>query len=150
MEISARWKSMSYLGIEVKRILEKNGLKQIDITRRSKTSVASVSRIINGGQPGNQESLDEIIDAIAKTRQDRLDLIIAGIKDFYQGKHKDLIEPMLTSAASESPPLFVDVRLEPTARLALNTLLQLMPCNPAIGHLLVNLQKAIALGSIRK
>lgn len=135
---------MSYLGTEVQRILEKNGLRQIDITKRTQATVASVSRVVNGQTEGvSYDILDKIIDGATKTKQDKIDIIIARFRDSYQGKYKDLVEPMLISEASPSQPLFGDYRLEPHARSAVEYLLKKMPSNPEIGHLLVNLQKAI-------
>src|SRR5690242_9891303 len=94
---------MSHLSGELAAVAKKNGIKQIDISRRTDLSVAHVSRIFNGEQVTvTEEDLSKFLAAVAKSPEDRARIIKARMLDVYTGPDADLVEIRLRTKAKDT------------------------------------------------
>lgn len=133
---------MSSLSNELATLLEKNGLRQIDFTTRAGLHVSTVSRIFTGVtiNPADKD-FDKIIGLLAKTPQERAQLVRARIRDAYQGKYASLVKVIL-NVGGKSPTKSdwqSEISVAPQIQEAMKYLCNLIPGNPEVGKSIVQL-----------
>lgn len=135
---------MSYLSNELTAVSKKNGVRQIEITRRTGLTVGHVSRIFNGVQEFITDSdLDKIIGVIAKTPADRAKIVRARLRDAYKGRYSGLVK--IVGAPKGNGMDMSGVTLDPDITKAFEFLYGLVPKNPHVGDSILQLARMMGL-----
>lgn len=135
--------NMSNVSGELKTMLRKNGLRQIDFTKRAGMHVSTVSRIFSGTTINPEDDdLDTIIGLIAKQPAEQAKIVKARMGDAYNGKYRHLVKVILTTGGGgKSAGVTSDVSIDPEVMDSFNYLCRLVPKNPAVGRAIVQLAK---------
>lgn len=132
---------MSSLSNELATLLKKNGMRQIDFTKRAGMHVSTVSRIFTGVTLNpDDKDLDTIIGLLAKTPRERAELVRARIRDAYKGKHASLVKVILNADGKGPKSDWQDeISVAPQVQEAIRYLCTLVPGNPEVGKSIIQL-----------
>lgn len=134
---------MSFLSNELAATADKNGIKQIEITKRTGLTVGHVSRIFNGVQVFVTDSdLDKIISIIARSDPERTKIVRARLLDAYRGRYSKLVR---ISGAPKGEELILPASLDPDVKEAFEYLASLVPGNPHVGDSILQLARMMGL-----
>lgn len=138
---------MSYLSNELAAIAQKNGIRQKHVRAATGFSVAHISRIFTGSQDYvTSKDLKKIIDAVARTPQERARLIRARMRDVYTEEDADLVK--ITIKGGAPPPDRLpshEIAVDPAIKAAFEFLYRLAPANPAIGQSMTGFARAMGM-----
>lgn len=128
---------MSYLSDELRAVSQKNGWRQIDVTKKTDLGVAHISRIFSGRQTYvTPEDLKLIVSAIAKTSAERARIYRARMWDSVPEEAGTLVRVDLRTGGNPER-VNLGVAADPDVKKAVEFLYQLAPKNPAVGRSLV-------------
>jgi transcriptional regulator with XRE-family HTH domain len=89
---------MSYFSTALKRLTEKNGLKQADIVRESGLTRSHVSRLFTGGQKMVYDAdVSAILRVFRRNPRDQAELVAARCMDVRTGPGSELVEIAIRS-----------------------------------------------------
>ena len=133
---------MSYFGIALNRLSERNGFKQADIARESGLSRSHVSRLFNADQKALYDSdMAAILRVFQKDPRDQAELIAARCMDVRIGPGAELVEITIKGRAKTSGPTsaneFENVDLSHETERAFAWLRSQCPVNPDLEKHLV-------------
>lgn len=146
--------AMSYLSGELQTVLKKYGLKQRDVsakhekvTNKKNLGVSKLSRICSGTQTEiTSRDLDDLIDAITKSDEERGKLLRARVRDAYDGKYSGLLKIAIKGGASPAARYTPsDTSIDPDVNAAFAYLYGLVPTNPQVAELVVLLARSMGM-----
>lgn len=145
---------MSHLSNELQGILKKHGLKQRDVrakheklTKKRNLGVSKLSRLISGSQVEVlSEDLDDLIDTITRSDDERGKLLRARLRDAYDGKYSGLLKIAIKGGASPAERYTPsDTSIAPDVNAAFEYLYGLVPANPQVAELVILLARSMGM-----
>lgn len=136
----ARQKIMSYFSTALKRIAERNDLKQADIVRESGLTRSHVSRLFTGDQKQVYDAdMAAILRVFRRNPREQAELVAARCMDVRTGPGADLVEITIKGDGqrSDSKREIQDVELSHETERAFAWLRSQCPVNPDLERHLV-------------
>lgn len=133
---------MNSLGNELQTLLEKTGLRQMDIHRKTGMQVSTLSRIFSGSTKHPEDKdLDRIIEFLTgKDKQAQAKLVRARMRGAYNGRYRDLVKITLVGGGSKPDRLALsEISVDPEIKRAFEFLYNLVPEKPAVGKSILQL-----------
>jgi len=131
---------MSYFSTALKRVTERNGLKQADIVRESRLTRSHVSRLFTGGQTLVYDAdFAAILRVFRRNPHDQAELVAARCMDARNGPGAELVEITIKGEAErrEGRHRPEEIELSHETERALAWLRSRCPVNPALEEHLV-------------